>query len=339
MAIVGLTRKKDFQSERSLPRLAKLRKGAPKPESGKRPGEDLKYFRVDFAPQYTYLSESFHDIYGSEPKEFNNARLISETADGAFPTFYEAWTPTTMTHRCDGETQVLHWDNKTSKYSHDVIQCAGGDPDFKCGCSKIGRLSFVLPDFTYQTGEIGQFVIETHSTHDIIAIWNQLMFLEQQFGNLAGIPFTIGRMDKEVSYPKKDGTRGKMTRSLVYIKPDGQFMKQHFIGSFDAKSEYSLPAPQEDTPQLPAQSQPDDTADVYNIQAITEFMQHGLMNIRESDVANILHSINPDPDNNVAIIGTILEVYDEGHMETIEAHLKNLPTQNKDAIMAFIVGV
>ena len=51
----------------SFPLIGKLRKGAPKPESGQRPGADLKYFR--FESDEPGVKELFESVYTAEPRD------------------------------------------------------------------------------------------------------------------------------------------------------------------------------------------------------------------------------------------------------------------------------
>ena len=228
MAIIGLTGRKDYQPNRAIPRLGKLRKGAPKPEKGNRPGSDLDYFRVTFDPQYSYLQDTFVDLYGNEPTQFN-VKFVGKTVEDVFPTGYEARNATTLLHLCDGEQQQQHWNDKTKQYDRTPIACAkGNDPNnFVCGCKQIGRLNITLPDLTDATGVMGKFVIETHSIFDIMKLFNQLMFLEDMFGQLMWLPAIVGRAKNEKSYTMQDGKKKKKDYSLMYIKYYVPMLKEY----------------------------------------------------------------------------------------------------------------
>jgi hypothetical protein len=243
MPIQGLTTRNQYNRNRAIPRLGKLRKGEEK--QGNRPGKDLDYFRVDFEPQYEFLRDVFEGLYTKEPKEFK-VKLIGNTVEQVFPTYYEEWNATTLLHQCDGEKQNIHYDTNDMKYSKNAISCLSPDKDTpKCGCGRIGRLTVMLPDLVDATQIMGAFTIETHSVHDIIQLFNSLMLLEEQLGKLMWLPVTIGRANQEKSYQQQNGKRGKKMYSLLYVRYDVDTIKDYMQPTL-------APPPNNDSLQLPS---------------------------------------------------------------------------------------
>ena len=240
MAVKGLTTKKDFVVSRGAPKLGKLFKGAPK--TPKRPGKDLDYFRVEFEPQYRPLAAVFEKMFGEKPDRFD-VKLIGDTVDQVFPTYFEQWNHHTMEHRCDGEEQHRWYDKKAKQYSSDPIPCAKLNAD-GCRCKLVGRLAFVIPTFNDVTRQIGSFTIETHSINDIQELFHPLSFLHTVFGTLNFVPVTLGRAPKEHSWQNDKGDRGRKTSSLLYVNFDADMLNEYMNPA--------LPAPPAAVAQLPA---------------------------------------------------------------------------------------
>ena len=68
----------------TLVRFGKIRKGGPKPESGKRPGPDLKHFRITLESAYEHLAPMIAAGLGDEPREIPIV-FVGETVDEVFP--------------------------------------------------------------------------------------------------------------------------------------------------------------------------------------------------------------------------------------------------------------
>lgn len=245
MPILGLTDKKSRSVSRGVATFGKIRKGAPKPKNGNKPGADLDHFRVDFDAQYLHFADLFRQIYGDTPTEFD-ALLVGKTVDDVFSTWNEAWTQTKLMHRCDGQTQHVAWDDKQGYVRH--IPCVGGSADkYECKglCKKIGRLSITLPALNEAVGEFGKFIITTHSFYDIQKITNQLALLESALNTLMFVPVTVGRVKEEKTRPDDKNGRAKATFSLMYLKVKTQSIQAYI----DQQSTPQLMAP---TNALPA---------------------------------------------------------------------------------------
>lgn len=195
---------KRLAREASFPNIGKLRKGGARPESGKRPGDDLTYFRFDTDDERA--AKMFHAVYGSEPSTIN-VYLPHQTAEQNFTCWQEAYVAGGLTHRCDGETCVIWLDN--GKYRTDPKPCPGG-------CKEVGRLMVIIPElqrFAYVTAE-------THSIHDIIRLQENLQAVEFLRGDLRGIPFILKRTPVEISTPTPDGKRARREKWLLSIEVD-----------------------------------------------------------------------------------------------------------------------
>lgn len=239
MPIKDLTTNTDFGA--GFPRIATLYKGDAKPADGKRPGRDLKHFRVEFEAQFADLRAVWDDLYEREPTEFENVFVAQPTVDEAFSTWMEEWTATTMLHRCDGEEQHAWWSADNNIYMRARIRCAA-DNDAPCQCRRIGRLNLILPDFVEAAGVLGYVTMSTHSVHDIITIHRYLTDLERLYGQLTGIPFTFGRRDQKISYPDGKGGRKPQTKSLLYIHVAPEFTKGALLPMLANRTAPALPA-------------------------------------------------------------------------------------------------
>lgn len=226
MPIVGLTDQQPVIGG-GLPRIATLYKGDEKPAEGNRPGRDLKYFRVEFEPQFEALRDLWSELYDQEPKEFSPVFLAAPTVEEAFSTWMEEWTATAMLHRCDGEHQVAWYDKQTGNYARSRVKCAAPE----CGCKRTGRLNLIFEDLVEASGILGYVAVTTHSLHDIITLHRYLSDIEGMYGRLTGVPFVFGRADREVSapHPKKKGERMKTTKSLLYIHVAPDFAKSAIL--------------------------------------------------------------------------------------------------------------
>ena len=243
MPIYGLTDANSLRYGSGLPLIARLYKGAEKPETGNRPGADLKHFRVEFEPQYEWLAETWLALYGEHPTQFGRVFLAHNTLHEAFPTWKEEWNATSLLHRCDGKTQARHYDANSSSYNNKPTPCAArGNP--ACKCKPVGRLNLILPDLIETTGVMGFVSISTHSLHDILTISSYLNDIVCMAQKLTGIPFIFGRAQDEISVPKPNGRPGERIRvgkSLLYIHVDPDYTLSQFLPML-AKPQPLLPS-------------------------------------------------------------------------------------------------
>lgn len=248
MPIRGLTDDtRKYTPADGLPMLGRIFKGDkqrphPNPKKAadgiKIAGRDLDHFRVEFAPTFAHLQPEWMQMYGNHPRSINGVFLLGLTPDEAFPTWYEAWSKTALLSRCDGETQVRHFAGGRYSSTPRPCQC---NPDNRT-CKPVGRLPIVIRPFSAVAG-IGYFLLVTHSIHDIEEINSTIsgtMKIHQD--KILGIPFVLGRQEKEISMPKEDGSRVMVKKWMIYLHPDPAFTTQT-ISAIEAG--YSAP-------QLPA---------------------------------------------------------------------------------------
>lgn len=226
MPIIGITADVSDVSVRSeLPIIVRLYKGSKKrphtTKDGKEVeiyGEDLDYFRPEFtdlAP--ASIAPAWRALYGEQPTELHGLILLGATVNEAFPTWLEEWRGSrTCIHRCDGQTQVLHY----GKRGYDTTPTPCVAPH--CECQKAGRLTFILYDLMRRTGILGAIRIVTHSFHDILNIHDVLSRVENANGTLNGMAFRLWRAPDMISTPGKNG-RALREKSLLYIRPDEGF--------------------------------------------------------------------------------------------------------------------
>jgi len=193
----------------TFPRIGKLRKGGPRPESGRRPGKDLEYFR--FTSDRPDVVNAFQAVYGDEPQEIDVYLPYARIEDN-FSCWKEHWQAGGLLHRCDGETCTI-WLREDGSYSQEPKPCPGG-------CKEVGRLSLILPPLI-RAGYVGYVTMETHSLHDILAIQAALMATVEARGqeDLRGIGFCLRRVAENISTPSTGGKRVRRIKWLVKLEP------------------------------------------------------------------------------------------------------------------------
>lgn len=248
MSIKGLTSGSEAGS--GLPRIGKLHKGDKKTDANK-PGKDLDYFRIEFAPEFADLREEWEAMYGEEPDGFEQVFMTYATVDEAFASWKEDWNASaTLLHRCDGDHQILWYSQQAQAYSHSKEKCAAISPN-PCACKNVGRLNLLIPDFIQETGILGYIEVETHSINDILTIYRTLADVQRiNGGTLLGVPFSLGRATKKISAPDlKNKRRIKVNKSLFYLHVDPDFTRETLLprlastGGFLSAQQPQLPAP------------------------------------------------------------------------------------------------
>lgn len=191
----------------SFPRIGILRKGAPKPANGNKPGADLEYFRFDpeDGPEKHEILAQFHEAFGDEPRDID-VFLPYATPEENFEAWQEAWVAGGLMHRCDGETIVI-WRNRQGGYSHTPQPCTGG-------CAPVGRLKVIIPALR----RMAYVTVQTTSINDILTLDANLAAAHMLRGDLRGIPFILKRRPREVSTPGSDGNRVRRVKWLLSIE-------------------------------------------------------------------------------------------------------------------------
>lgn len=248
MPIVGLMPQNENVFA-GLPRIAKLRKGAPKEQRTRKDGstyevvgKDLDYLRPVFDPEYEHLKSKFTALYGKNPNNMT-AFLNADSVVEAFDFWKEEWTATTMLTRCDGMNKHVWFNQKNGRYQTSKVLC-----DVKCGCKAVGRLNLILPDFTMETGVLGYFTIETHSEEDIRTLYARITSIWATFGKLRGVPLVMYRVPRKLSVPEigqdkeRTGKRMNKTMHMLDIRVSPEYTKQHLLAAITSERG-QLPAP------------------------------------------------------------------------------------------------
>ncbi len=231
----------------SFPQIGVIRKGAPKPKDEKRPGKDLKHFRVEFDGKEAEAADTFANAYGPTPAEIN-ILIPFDQIDRNWEAWREAYVAGAMIHRCDGENVVYALNPKTGEVlihsgrsveTHQPVACDG-----LAKCKPTGRLRVIVPELQ----RLAYLVILTTSIHDIINISNQLAAIKEMNGSrLRGIPLILRRRPKMISTPSgPNGKRARREKWLISIEADPKWvqakMEQIQMASFPA-----LPVPTDDS--------------------------------------------------------------------------------------------
>lgn len=217
MPIIGLT-----DRGASFPRVGELRKGGEKPQTGNKPGPDLKYFR--FTSQHNDVTASFVAAYGNQPTAVN-VYLPFQTATENFDAWIEEWGAGSLKWRGDGQRLVI-WQKPDGTYSQEP------KPQPQQGGKQVGRLKVIVPEL----GRLAYVVALTTSLHDIAEMSATLDAYEALRGDLRGIPFVLSRVPRMVStpevYPKghpqqyqPTGKRKRMEKWLWHLEAQATWVQ------------------------------------------------------------------------------------------------------------------
>jgi recombination directionality factor gp3-like protein len=208
--IIGLT-----DRSAAFPTIGTLRKGAPKPETGNKPGADLKHFRFDSEDKSA--SDLFVEHYGNEPRAIR-VFVPFKTTQENFEAWKEEWTASSLKHRCDG-VNCVRWLTPEGRYSDKPKPCPGG-------CKQVGRLSVIIPEL-----KRAAFVtVLTTSIHDILQLNANLLALEAARGDLRGIPMVLKRSPRKISTPNgNNGDRARREKWLITIEAQPQWVELQLI--------------------------------------------------------------------------------------------------------------
>jgi hypothetical protein len=220
--IIGLTDKAP-----AFPEIGVLRKGAAKPQNGNKPGADLTHFRFDSNDPVAV--ELFKQIYGDEPRAIRVFAPFA-TADENFEAWREAWTASSLQHRCDGQMMV-RWLTARGTYSDEPKPCTGG-------CKQVGRLKLIIPELR----RLAYVTALTTSIHDILQIHANLKALEGVRGDLRGIPLILRRVPREISTPSgSNGQRARREKWLITLEAQQQWVELQLT----AQQQAALPQAQQ----------------------------------------------------------------------------------------------
>ena len=221
--------RRDARTE--LPSMGELRKGGERPEDGRRPGQDLDYWR--FTSEDPEIVAAFEAEYGTEPQAIS-VMFPNSDIDDNWEAWQEEWNASALIHRCDGETCVL-WLKPDGTYSDEPKPCPSG-------CKPSGQLRVLLPDL-YQYGYVRPVRMLTHSIHDILTIEGALAYIASlcHGGDLRGARCILQRVPRSISTPGKDGKRARRQKWLIQLVPDAEFVRQR-MAQLEAK-QYTMALP------------------------------------------------------------------------------------------------
>ncbi len=225
-------------------------------------GKDLKFFRVEFDEAEDKARKAFVEKYGNEPV-FMNATFPFNEIDRVWSAWLEAYTSNRLIARSDGEI-IIYWREGKEKLVKDglatvtremkiwrkvealnteplVIQLKEGQPvpyvenmvfhrteKTLCEAKPVGRLRVVIPELN----RLGYLLLQTTSMNDIIALGGPdsgelgaiKMLCDQLHLPLAGVPLILRRKPKEIAYTDGKGKQSRMTRWLVHIEADPEYV-------------------------------------------------------------------------------------------------------------------
>ena len=257
MPIKGLTNR-----GLALPEIGQIRKGAKKPADKKGPGAELPYFRVEFAEGEDAARIDFARAFGERPTMIR-VMLPFDELERVWDPWKEAYTAGRLLGRSGGEYVQYLIDSKTGEllvlegknvktgmpYPHPKDDVAG--VDFKGTPVKFkntGRLKVVVPELR----RVAYLTVMTSSTHDIANISDQFAgFQMLNHGRLAGIPFLLKRVPREISTPGENGQRVRRKKYLISIEVDPKWAEAKFgeLAALAAPSATALLP----SPELPAE--------------------------------------------------------------------------------------
>lgn len=226
-------------------------------------GKDLKYFRVEFDEAETEVKARFHELYKNEPTELRVAFPFNEV-ERVWDAWLEAYTASRLIARADGE-RILYWrDGKniivknglaTMDYTAKIYKRIEGkhtEPlevplkidrpvPFIDGmvfhrtektiveAKPVGRLRVTM----YELQRLGYLLLSTTSMNDIISLGGpdsgELGAIRAFCNSLglpfAGVPLILRRKPKSISYTDANGKTSRMTRWLVHLEADPEYVK------------------------------------------------------------------------------------------------------------------
>lgn len=213
MSIIGLTNMGAL-----YPEIGHLRKGAPRPQNGNKPGEDLKHFRFD--TDDAEAAKMFEEAYGKEPRVVR-VFLPFQTKEENFAAWREEWTASSLKHRCDGEVMV-RWLTHRGTYSDEPKPCPYADKSkSEKGCKATARLKVIVRDLI----RLACVVVHTTSSNDIRQIDGNLDALILMHGGLTGIPILLKRSKRMISAPAPDGKRVRREKWLISLEAERQWVE------------------------------------------------------------------------------------------------------------------
>lgn len=231
---------KGLSEIRRLPRVAKIRLGIKATTAnGTEYPKAVDYFVVredDHTPKA--FADSFHTLYGDQPKELFPVVLPSDDTEKVFPQYMRRYGKGSgLICKGDGDT-ATEVDKQGEMFTHtcDPANCEWVKSKH---CKATATLSAMLPKVK---GGLGVAQIVTSSFYSIVALNSSLEFLRDLTGGrLAGIPLTLRVVMQEVS---PDGKKKLVpTLRLSYDQLSVEELSKILA---EPPMRYILPAAQED---------------------------------------------------------------------------------------------
>jgi hypothetical protein len=245
----------------SFPQIGTIRKGGPKKtreSNGRRyvvaPGEDLKYFRVEFLEGEEEAEERFVEVCGEQPREITVMLPFNEI-DRCWEAWREAYLSGALLHRCDGETVEYAISPETGEVlarggvsleTGRPVRCDGGPVthyrarngnQVPVYCKPRGRLRVMIPELR----RAAYLLLVTGSIYDILNISAQLDGVKQlNGGQLRGIPLVLRRRPRRISTPSPNGKRIRREKWLVSIEADPRWVEAK-VAQLEASALPQLP--------------------------------------------------------------------------------------------------
>lgn len=235
----------------NMPRFGKLRKGGEKPDG--KIGKDLDYFRLTLEPEFEFVREEFDRICGDKPAVLRNVMIAADSPDKALDYWYEEWAHARLVNRCDEETVVAHWDERSASYSNQPHACTCNPLDRTCNLT--GRLTIVIPELCEAVGTWGTLTVLTGSIYDVTALRASMHVagaFMQKIQNVAfwSVPFTIGRVTRKVPVTI-NGKRSIKPMSLLYAQVEPDFNQKVLSPMLTAPAQMLLAGVNSETGETP----------------------------------------------------------------------------------------
>jgi hypothetical protein len=226
-------------------------------------GKDLQYFRVEIDESEPKAKELFAGLYGERPTILRVTFPFNEI-DRVYDAWLEAYTSNRLIARSDGE-RIIYWKEGREIYVKNGLATANrtvniwrriGEKQVEplavpmiaeqpvpfidgmvfhrtektlVEAKPVGRLRVVLPELK----RLAYLVLMTTSLNDIIALGGPdsgelgaiKKLCDQLSLPLAGVPLLLRRKPKDVAYTDASGRQSRMTRWLIHIEADPEFVE------------------------------------------------------------------------------------------------------------------
>lgn len=209
-----------------------------KDRSKTRAGADLKdRFRVVLPSP---LDGIFRAAYGSDEPKLLRVFFPFDQVDQVFERWNDAMTAQGLKHRCDGDRIVRQVIKKTGyrggksygrRCREDCdLPCQRAENEVICSeCTSTGYLSFYVREIIDYAGHSKVVTQTVTGITDVVGLHDQLVAFQQKYGSLKRspvpspstfemIPFTLQRVEREISRPHYDADTRSYTDNYTRMK-------------------------------------------------------------------------------------------------------------------------